>query len=534
MRRWRIGTSSRCSICLGCSFCRFSRRKGGSTATGGSSSNGFTSCMERGGSYHKRVLRPLFFGTLNTPVSSRAPAARAFGAIPFLNGGLFAPAPLERRWPAVQLTDASLGRAFGELFTRYRFTAREDSDAWSEAAIDPEMLGKSFESLMSSRERRSSGAFYTPQSLVGEVTRSALASALMHAPLSREIVERALAGDAIPAEYAPILRARIARHARARPRVRLRARSSCTRWRHSPSCKHARATHGSLAVLRRELLTRSIFGVDVNPTAVWLCELRLWLSVVIESEESSGMRVTPLPNLDRHIRVGDSLSGDAFEELRGAGGSAIARHASPLRARDRCAQANARARPAARASAPSRLRTWANRSCAARLGDGICSPQCAVAISSASACDPPPPRWRASRASARGRASWRCGDACCAPAAPFPSRGRRTSPTSRCAADSTSSLAIRRGFGSTASLRRRARHSARAITCSAARPGSAARGPRTPASVSRRRSISARSFSSARSRSRETTARSRCCFRRKCGARWRAAARAGYCGRARA
>ena len=287
-------------------------------------SNGFTRCMERGGSYHKRVLRPLFFGTLNTPLSSRAPAARAFGAIPFLNGGLFAPAPLERRWPAVQLTDASLGRAFGELFTRYRFTAREDSDAWSEAAIDPEMLGKSFESLMSSRERRSSGAFYTPRALVGEVTRSALASALMHAPLSREIVERALAGDAIPAEHAPILRARIAD-------VRVL----------DPACGsgaflvHTLETLASLqaragdarppAVLRRELLTRSIFGVDVNSTAVWLCELRLWLSVVIESEETSGMRVTPLPNLDRHVRVGDSLSGDAFEELRGEGGSAIAR-----------------------------------------------------------------------------------------------------------------------------------------------------------------------------------------------------------------
>ena len=280
--------------------------------------------MERGGSYHKRVLRPLFFGTLNTPIASRAPTARAFGAIPFLNGGLFAPAPLERRWPAVQLTDASLGRAFGELFARYRFTAREDSGAWSEAAIDPEMLGKAFESLMSSRERRSSGAFYTPQSLVGEVTRSALTSALMHGPLARETVERALAGEAIPPEFAPALRARIADL-----RVLDPACGSGAFLVHTletlASLQSRAGDARPLAVLRRELLTRSIFGVDVNPTAVWLCELRLWLSVVIESEETNGMRVTPLPNLDRHIRVGDSLSGDAFEELRGAGGSAIAR-----------------------------------------------------------------------------------------------------------------------------------------------------------------------------------------------------------------
>lgn len=287
-------------------------------------SNSFERCMERGGGYHKRVLRPLFFGTLNTPVTTRAPIARAFGAIPFLNGGLFAPAPVERRWPKVELTDPSLGRAFGELFGRYRFTAREDSDAWSEAAIDPEMLGKAFESLMASRERKSSGAFYTPQSLVGEVTRSALTSALMHTPLSRDSVERSLAGEAIPPEVAPILRARIAEL-----RVLDPACGSGAFLVHTletlASLQSRAGDARPLATLRRDLLTRSIFGVDVNPTAVWLCELRLWLSVVIESEETNGMRVTPLPNLDRHIRVGDSLSGDAFEELRGAGGSTIAR-----------------------------------------------------------------------------------------------------------------------------------------------------------------------------------------------------------------
>src|SRR5258705_8228090 len=34
---------------------------------------------------------------------------------------------------------------------------------------------------------------------------------------------------------------------------------------------------GSVADIRRRVLTSSIFGVDLNPMAVWLCELRLWL-----------------------------------------------------------------------------------------------------------------------------------------------------------------------------------------------------------------------------------------------------------------
>ena len=70
---------------------------------------------------------------------------------------------------------------------------------------------------------------------------------------------------------------------------------------------------GSNAEIRRRVLTSSIFGVDLNPMAVWLCELRLWLSIVIESDETDPMRIAPLPNLDRHIRVGDSLAGGAFD-----------------------------------------------------------------------------------------------------------------------------------------------------------------------------------------------------------------------------
>jgi hypothetical protein len=68
----------------------------------------------------------------------------------------------------------------------------------------------------------------------------------------------------------------------------------------------------SVALIRREVLGRAIHGVDVNPMAVWLCELRLWLSVVIESDETRMSAVTPLPNLDCNVRVGDTLSGEAF------------------------------------------------------------------------------------------------------------------------------------------------------------------------------------------------------------------------------
>src|SRR5205807_2853034 len=75
--------------------------------------------------------------------------------------------------------------------------------------------------------------------------------------------------------------------------------------------------------------TRSIFGVDVNPTAVWLCELRLWLAVVIDAADGDAAAVPPLPNLDHNIRVGDALSGPAFAHELAIAGS----HLGALRQR---------------------------------------------------------------------------------------------------------------------------------------------------------------------------------------------------------
>lgn len=278
----------------------------------------FDGCMASGGDYHRRVLRPLVFGTLNTPTRRRAAAARAFGRVPFLNGGLFARTPLERRLGDARWDDDAVGLIFERLLRRYRFTAREDQPRWTDAAVDPEMLGRAFESLMNAGTRRDSGAFYTPPALVARVTRSALASALTTAaaadaaPLPAAVVEAALDGAIVsPADGARLLRAvrglRLLDPACGSGAFLVHALESL-------AALSGRAGDGrSVATIRRELLATTVFGVDVNPMAVWLCELRLWLSVLIESDEPDPLRVPPLPNLDHHVRVGDALGGGGLE-----------------------------------------------------------------------------------------------------------------------------------------------------------------------------------------------------------------------------
>jgi len=253
-----------------------------------------------GGALHRRLLEPLCFGTLNTPVARRARAALAFGRIPFLNGGLFQRSGVESRCRALRLDDDAVAALVCDLLPRYRLTARETTAELSDAAVDPEMLGRAFESLMAAETRRSTGAFYTPQPLIARLTGSSLAA------LARQ-------GDATDLAALRVL---------------------------DPACGsgaflvHALETIAALRIargdtrepwaVRRDVLARSIFGVDLDPMAVWLCQLRLWLSIVVDDEREDPMRLPPLPNLDRNIRQGDALAGQAFADARHPAGADLA------------------------------------------------------------------------------------------------------------------------------------------------------------------------------------------------------------------
>jgi hypothetical protein len=271
----------------------------------------FDACMASGGGYHRRVLHPLWFGTLNTRVSRRASAALAFGRVPFLNGGLFGRTPEERRHAAAWFDDEALGHLAGDVLGRFRFTAREEARTFREAAVDPEMLGLAFESLMAADDRKATGAFYTPPTLVDAVTRDALAEALTTRAVPPDAVALALAGEP------PIGRARGALLARAQQLTVCdpACGSGAFLVRLLDTLAAVRQVCGDPlddAALRRDILARQLHGVDRNPVAVWLCELRLWLAVVVAHDEPDPRRVPPLPNLDRHVRVGDALAGGDF------------------------------------------------------------------------------------------------------------------------------------------------------------------------------------------------------------------------------
>jgi hypothetical protein len=251
-------------------------------------------CLARKRRIHRDLLRPLFFGTLNRPAAERSRGVRQFGPIPFLNGGLFEPHPLERAFRG-DLPNALWRDAFDRLFERFHFIVAEGGEP---GGIAPDMLGRVFEGVMAPEARHASGTYYTPAALVRSLLDAALSAYVAgRAGCSESAAERRLA------EHEPTAVALLESVTLLDPAAgsgafllgaldRLAALSSTGTGASGP---------------RRRILQRSLFGVDRSAAAVRLTELRLWLSVIADDPSDRAALVEPLPNLDCLMRQGDSL-----------------------------------------------------------------------------------------------------------------------------------------------------------------------------------------------------------------------------------
>jgi hypothetical protein len=254
------------------------------------------------GSFFRCRLLPLFFEALNRRPEQRSPAARQLGDLPYLNGGLFEPHPLELAHPELDLPDGEVRVVLHGLLERYRFTSREAAGLGGTGyGIDPEVLGTVFEGLMAPDRRIGTGSFYTPAPVVRRVVREGLAEYL--ATTCPGVRPEAVLDDAASG-LAPQDRARVRRSLE---RIRVL----------DPACGSGAFLLGALHHLekalgvtadgagpaaRREIVRRSLHGVDLLDDAALLCSLRLWLALSEGDEEAR-----PLPNLDRRIRQGDAL-----------------------------------------------------------------------------------------------------------------------------------------------------------------------------------------------------------------------------------
>ena len=275
-------------------------------------------------SYYHEFLDKLFW-TLST-----APGGPGrLPGIPFLNGGLFdddefrQPTITRKTSPPLNVRNRTMRYVFTELLEAFNFTVTEDTPLNQEVAVDPEMLGKVFESIVLHAEaadpdavapdkRKATGSYYTPRIVVHFICREVLYQYLLNhlpggdwGPRLRTLLAIDLS-DGLDEEQEGLLRKAVSPEQAAEVLKQVEPLKCC-----DPAVGSGAFPVGlmqELVNLRRVLETAAngyrdpvvsrgpqwlhdtkahivencLFGVDIQQQAIEICRLRLWLSLVVD------------------------------------------------------------------------------------------------------------------------------------------------------------------------------------------------------------------------------------------------------------
>lgn len=265
--------------------------------------------------FYRDRLKPLFFFGLNSSnevnqvgINRGGFLKTLIGDVPYLNGGLFDEDDNDKDEEII-VPDKALDAVLNDLFSRFNFTVTESTPLDIEVAVDPEMLGKIFEELVTGRHE--TGSYYTPKPIVAFMCREAL-KGYLQTHLSGE------SGDAISEfvdEHKPnkLHNAEVVLEALRRIKVCDPACGSgayLVGMLHElldlRACLFATAKLDAKSVYDRklEIIQNNLYGVDLDQFAINIARLRLWLSLSVDFEGGSP---PPLPNLDYKVEAGDSI-----------------------------------------------------------------------------------------------------------------------------------------------------------------------------------------------------------------------------------
>ena len=296
------------------------------------------------GEYYRGILSPMFFDAMATGSSSRSEHP-VLGFVPYLNGGLFRRSGLEDRiHDEGEVTlpddvfDPESDGSLLNLLSRYRFITRESTPDDQSVDPDPELLGRVFENLYQGDERRNTGTYYTPREIVHFMCREALdgylrdetgvdqgtLDALRQEAIGSRDERRPLPNVPADALIDVLETVRVCDPAVGSGAFLLGAIQEMVALRRGilfsqRSYVEPDELYRKVSDWKRRIIENSLYGVDINPEAVEICRLRLWLSMVLDMDEPPAPNSDwALPNLDFQIVAGDSLvdrvAGVTFKE----------------------------------------------------------------------------------------------------------------------------------------------------------------------------------------------------------------------------
>jgi hypothetical protein len=299
----------------------------------------YVNSMHEPNTFFENWLKVLFFEAFKDKGTGRhcyfpSEIEDILSLTPYLNGGLFAENDLDKH-DGFTITDQRIAQIL--LFLEhYNFTITENNPFDQEVTVDPEMMGKVYESLINVStqldERSGAGIFYTPRIEIDLMCRLSLVEYLS-AHLGSQ--NRSLLYDAIFAiepENKEMADGVLNQHNLWRPVYELLEAVTVV----DPACGSGAFLVGMLYVLddlmartekyyrpfvsdereraylrKRNIIEHSLYGVDVMQWAVRVAELRLWLALIVDiswgPEELHGRRRPLLPLVTFKLYCGDSL-----------------------------------------------------------------------------------------------------------------------------------------------------------------------------------------------------------------------------------
>ena len=279
-----------------------------------------TTGKRKSGFYGDRLYHLFFYG-LNSPVdvnlasklAQRAKLTPVIGDVPYLNGGLFEKSEdgTDDNDAGIAIPDQAINAVLHELFARFNFTVTESTPLDVEVAVDPEMLGKVFEELVTGRHE--TGSYYTPKPIVSFMCREALKGYLEskcpaekpHA-IARFVDEHDAAdlsdGEAVLAALKIV---RCCDPACGSGAYLLGMMHELLDLRQTLFRTNRQLDAVNVYQRKLDIIQTNVYGVDLDQFAINIARLRLWLSLAVDF---NGETPPPLPNLDFKIESGDSLA----------------------------------------------------------------------------------------------------------------------------------------------------------------------------------------------------------------------------------
>jgi len=284
--------------------------------------------------FYDRWLIPMFFQALNSQPGQKvkwgnndfsSETEKVLQMAPFLNGELFKPKN-DVDDQELTLPDSVIGEYIEWLFT-YNFTIEENDCYDEELELNPEFLGIIFERLVNKVD----GAVYTPRTEVDLMCRLALVNWLSKnsSIQKRELYYQLFREGGTGTEYDDDQKE--GNFSANEIRELLKLLESVTVC--DPAAGSGAFEVGMLHVInetieslhnnskcpedidkkseferKKAIIANSLYGVEVKRWAVWINQLRLWLTLFIDMPDEMKLSLTPLlPSLNFKIRRGDSL-----------------------------------------------------------------------------------------------------------------------------------------------------------------------------------------------------------------------------------